>query len=144
LIGWNQLKKEPLRRRRRGPGFQESCTGGETAHARPRRLLFLGFPGFDHVLRRIIAEGRDRFFFGDFGAFCEDYRRDLSFRLFSIFNRNGFEPFQLAERRTDVPFAAASRHAGHAGQKGHLTSHRRGGEGHEGHHHGYDFVFHLV
>jgi hypothetical protein len=117
---------------------------GETAHARPRRLLSFGFPGINHILRRTVAKRCDRILFGNFGAFCEDYCNELSIWLRSIFNSNGLETLQLAERRTDVPFAAASRNAGHAGQKGHLTCHRRRGEGHEGHHHGYNFVFHFI
>jgi hypothetical protein len=97
--------------------------------------LLLGFPGFDNILLSLVPKRSDGRFFGDFGAFFEGNRHELSIRFLTILYSNGFEALEAAERRTDVSFAASSRYAGHPGNIGHV-GHRGCREGHDGHGHG--------
>ncbi len=101
-------------------------------------LLSRWFPGVNYIFFSIITKRSDRRLFGDFGAFCEDNRYKLGSCFSSIRYGNGFVAFKGAERRTDVSFATPSSNAGHPGDIGHITSHRRGGESDDGHRHGYD------
>ncbi len=111
------------------------------SQANPERirilLLGLGFPGFDNILLSFVTKRGNRRLFRDFGTFFEDYRYKLSIRFCTIFNSDGFEALEAAERRTDVSFAPSSRYTGHPGNIGHV-SHRGGREGHDGHGHGYN------
>ncbi len=108
-------------------------------------LLFLSgwFPGFDHIFLSLSTKRSDSLLFGDFGAFFEDNRYQLGICFFTILNGNGFEALEAAERRTDVSFTTPSNNAGHPGDIGHITSHRRGGESDDGHRHRYNSFFHF-
>jgi hypothetical protein len=97
--------------------------------------LLLRFPGFDNILLSFVSESGDCRLFGDFGAFFEGNRYELSIRFFTILYSNGFEALKTAERRTDVSFAASSNNTGHPGNIGHV-GHRGCREGHDGHGHG--------
>lgn len=100
-------------------------------------LFFLGFPGVDNIFPSFVTERGNCRLFRDFGAVFEDHRYKLSIRFFSFLYSDGFEALETTERRTDVSFAASSNNAGHPGNIGHV-SHRRGGESHDGHRHGYN------
>jgi hypothetical protein len=97
--------------------------------------LLLRFPGFDNILLSFVSESGDCRLFGDFGAFFEGNRYELSIRFLTILYSNGFEALETTERRTDVSFAASSNNTGHPGNIGHV-GHRGCRESHDGHGHG--------
>jgi len=90
------------------------------------RLRFV--PGLDDVLGSFVSKSLNGLILGDFFRAVGDHGYFLGSCFFPLLDGDGGEAGQGAERRTDVSFASASDHAGHAGNVSDLLGHRHGGE----------------